>query len=120
MQICVLGGGVIGAATAYYLACDGHAVTLLEKDAGVGLGTSYANGGQLSYNYVAPLAEPSVLPKLPGWLLARDAPLKFNLRLEPQQWRWGLAFLRACTTAAARAGTADLLALGLYSRELVH
>jgi D-amino-acid dehydrogenase len=120
MQICVLGGGVIGAATAYYLTRDGHAVTLVEKDAGLGLETSYANGGQLSYNYVAPLAEPSVLAKLPGWLLARDSPLKFRPRLEPQQWRWGLAFLRACTHAAARAGTADLLALGLYSRDLVH
>jgi D-amino-acid dehydrogenase len=120
MQICVLGGGVIGAATAYYLTRDGHAVTLIEKDEGVGLETSYANGGQLSYNYVAPLADPSVLPKLPAWLFTRESPLRFTPRLEPQQWRWGFAFLRACTAETARTGTADLLALGLYSRALIH
>ena len=120
MRICVLGGGVVGVATAYYLARDGHEVTVVERAAAAGLETSFANGGQLSYSYVAPLADPSVIPKLPRWLLRADSPLRFVPRMEPQQWWWLLRFLRACTTAAAREATVQLLALGFYSRSLVH
>jgi D-amino-acid dehydrogenase len=78
MKALVLGGGVVGLAAAYYLARDGHEVAVVERNAGVGLETSYANGGQLSYSYVAPLAGPGVLPKVPPWLLRRDAPLRFR------------------------------------------
>jgi D-amino-acid dehydrogenase len=120
MRICVLGGGVVGVATAYYLARDGHEVTVVDQAEGAGLETSFANGGQLSYSYVAPLADPSVIPKLPSWLVRRDSPLRFVPRLELQQWRWGLAFLRACTAVASRAATVQLLGLGFYSRSLVH
>ena len=52
------------------------------------LETSFANGGQLSYSYVAPLASPSVIPKIPPWLLRRDSPLRFTPELDPDQWRW--------------------------------
>ncbi|MFP3335447.1 amino acid dehydrogenase, partial [Pseudomonas sp. SIMBA_064] len=80
---------------------------------GPGLGTSRANGAQLSYSFVAPLADPAVLPKLPVWLLGRDTPLRWRPRLDPAQWRWCLDFLRACTRAQSRATTRELLALGL-------
>lgn len=120
MRICVLGGGVVGVATAYYLSRDGHEVTVVERGAGPALETSYANGGQLSYSYVAPLADPSVIPKLPSWLIRPDSPLQFVPRFEPQQWRWLLQFLAACTLSAAREATVQLLALGFYSRALLH
>lgn len=120
MRICVLGGGVIGVTTAYFLARDGHQVTLVERHADVAQETSHANGGQLSYNYVAPLADPSVLPKLPQWLLSRDAALRFVPRLDPRQWLWCAAFLRACTRARSRATTAELLGLGFLSQRLLH
>lgn len=120
MRICVLGGGVVGVTTAYYLARDGHQVTLVERHADVAQETSHANGGQLSYNYVAPLADPSVLPKLPQWLFARDAALRFVPRLDVRQWRWCLQFLRACTRARSRASTAELLSLGFLSQRLIH
>lgn len=120
MRICVLGGGVVGVASAYYLAREGHSVTLLEAREGLALETSQANGAQLSYSYVAPLADPAVLPKLPGWLLDRDSPLRFMPRLDLQQWRWCLAFLRACRSDVARTVTAELLGLGYRSRTLVH
>ena len=77
MHICVLGAGVIGITTAYYLNKAGHRVTVIERNAHAGLETSYANGGQLSYSYVAPLAGPGVVPKIPPWLLKRDSPLRF-------------------------------------------
>ncbi len=120
MRICVLGAGVVGVATAYYLAGDGHEVTVVDGAAAAGLETSFANGGQLSYSYVAPLADPSVIPKLPTWLIRADSPLRFVPRVEPQQWWWLLRFLRACTLHASREATIQLLALGFYSRALVH
>ena len=120
MRICVLGGGVVGVAMAYYLARDGHAVTVIERGPAVGLETSFANGGQLSYSYVVPLADPAVIPKLPAWLIRRDSPLRLVPRIEWQQIRWGLSFLRACTAQASRSGTIELLALGFYSRALIH
>lgn len=120
MRICVLGGGVIGVTTAYYLARGGHQVTVLEQREGVALETSFANGGQLSYSYVAPLADPAVLPKLLGWLLRRESALRFVPRPDLRQWRWALSFLRACRAGVARLATAQLLALSFYSRSLLH
>lgn len=120
MRVCVLGGGVVGVASAYHLAREGHAVTLLEARDGLAQETSLANGAQLSYSYVAPLADPTVLPKLPGWLLDRNSPLRFAPRLDWRQWAWCLAFLRACRSKVAQRVTAQLLALGQLSRERVH
>jgi D-amino-acid dehydrogenase len=86
----------------------------------VGLETSFANGGQLSYSYVAPLASPSVIPKLPPWLLRRDSPLRFRPEIDPQQWRWCLEFLAACNQRTADETTRRLLRLAFYSRDLMH
>ena len=120
MKVCVLGAGVAGMTSAYFLARDGHDVTVVERNAGVGLETSYANGGQLSYSYVAPLAGPGVLPKVPPWLLKRDAPLRFSPRLDYYQWRFCLQFVLACTTAQSELTTSRLLRLSFYSRALMH
>jgi len=120
MKILVLGGGVVGLAAAYHLARDGHEVAVVERNHGVGLETSYANGGQLSYSYVAPLAGPGVLPKIPPWLLRRDAPLRFRPALDWAQWRWCLEFVLACTRRRADLTTRRLLRLAYYSRSLMH
>jgi D-amino-acid dehydrogenase len=118
-HVCVLGGGVIGTATAYYLARNGHRVTVLDGGEGVGMGTSFANGGQLAYSFVAPLAAPGVLRHLPGWMMSREAPLHFVPGLSMKQWRWCALFLLACTAARSRQSTVEMLGLGEYSRELV-
>jgi len=117
MHICIIGAGVIGVTSAWALARAGHDVTVLEAREAAGLATSYANGGQLSYSYVAPLAEPGVFRSLPGWLLKHDSPLRFRPRLDPQQWRWGAAFLRHCTAATVRRTTAQMLTLSYLSRD---
>ena len=109
-----------GVASAWYFWRDGHEVTVLERNAGVALETSFANGGQLSYSYVAPLASPSVIPKIPPWLLRRDSPLRFRPELDPDQWRWILAFLAACNGSTADDTTQKLLRLAFYSRDLMH
>jgi D-amino-acid dehydrogenase len=120
MKVCVLGAGVAGMTSAYFLARAGHDVTVVERNTGVGLETSYANGGQLSYSYVAPLAGPGVLPKVPPWLMRRDAPLRFSPRLDYFQWRFCLQFVLACNAAQSELTTSRLLRLSFYSRELMH
>jgi len=120
MKILILGAGVAGVASAYYFWRDGHEVTVLERNEGVALETSFANGGQLSYSYVAPLASPSVIPKIPPWLLRRDSPLRFRPELDWDQWRWILEFLAACNDATADRTTERLLRLAFYSRDLMH
>jgi D-amino-acid dehydrogenase len=120
MHVCVIGAGVVGVTTAWYLARQGLKVTLVDRLAAAAQGASFANGGQLSYSYVAPLAGPGVLGNLPDWLMNADSPLRFHPRLDLHQWRWCLNFMRACTMGRSRKTTAELLELSYYSRELVH
>jgi D-amino-acid dehydrogenase len=119
MRVTILGAGVIGLATAYYLVRDGHKVTVVDRNDGVALETSFANGAQLSYSYVAPLAGPGVLPKIPPWLLRRDSPLRFYPKLDASQWRWLLEFVLACNARQSDVTTRRLLALSFYSRRLM-
>ena len=114
--ICVIGAGVIGCATAYQLVRQGYQVQLLDAQNGAGEGASRANGAQLSYSYVEPLASPTTLRALPGLLLAKDSPLRFEPRMDWRQWHWGASFLLACTAAKVRYGTQQLLALAQCSR----
>jgi len=120
MKVLILGAGVAGVACAYYFWRDGHQVTVIDRNRDVALETSFANGGQLSYSYVAPLASPSVIPKIPPWLLRRDSPLRFRPELDWDQWRWILEFLAACNDATADRTTERLLRLAFYSRDLMH
>ena len=119
-HVVVLGAGIIGIATAYFLTKAGHRVTVIERNSNAGLETSYANGGQLSYSYVAPLAGPGVVPKIPPWLLRADSPLRFYPKFDLDQWRWCINFVRACNRPQAEISTVHLLRLAYYSRDLIH
>lgn len=120
MKICVVGAGVVGLTTAYFLARSGHAVTIVERNGSPAQETSYANGGQLSYSYVAPLAAPSIFPSLPKYLLDPKSPLAFRLRADPRQWRWLLEFIRACGSNTFTRHTAELSLLAAFSRTTMH
>lgn len=116
MQICILGAGIVGLAAAYELYQAGHQVTVVDKAAHAGSGTSMGNGAQLSYSYVQPLADPAIWQQLPKLLFSSDSPLKFRLQADPQQWRWCLAFLAACNADRSAASTRSLLQLAALSR----
>ncbi|MDW5377071.1 FAD-dependent oxidoreductase [Halomonas sp. HP20-15] len=113
--VTVVGAGVTGLTTALALHEAGYPVRVVDP-AEPGSGTSAANGAQLSWAFVAPLAEPAVLPKLPGWLLRTDSPIRWMPRPDPALPGWGLAFLRACTRRRVRATTTALLELAALGR----
>ncbi len=116
-QVIVIGGGVIGLTSAWWLLEAGFGVTLLEREPAVGAGASFANGGQLSYRYVAPFADSGVPLKALRWLFQEDGPLRFRLEADVRQWRWLMKFLAHCRADTSRATTARLLALGELSRQ---
>lgn len=115
MDVCVLGAGIVGLTTAYELNRQGMRVTVVDRETS-GAGASGGNGAQLSYSYVQPLADPSIWLQLPKLLLSPDSPLKVRPQWDVQQWRWGLAFLRACNAQTSARSTASLLALAALSR----
>lgn len=116
MKAVVLGAGVIGVSTAYELAKEGFEVEVLERREGVGLETSFANGGQISANHCEPWAAPGVIEQALKWLGRKDAPLLFHLRLDPALWAWTLRFLSQSREEKFWANVAKILRLALYSR----
>ncbi|WP_409432241.1 FAD-dependent oxidoreductase [Litorimonas sp. RW-G-Af-16] len=124
MKICVLGAGVIGVSTAYALGRLGHDVSVIDKAADVSMGASHANGAQLSYSYIDPLASPDTLRKLPTYLLGRDNALQLKFKADMAYMRWGMSFLRNCTSARfdanrkARQALAELSSAALESFKL--
>ena len=112
----VIGGGVVGLTTAWALLQRGHRVTLIEREAEVAQGASHANGGQLSYRYVSPLADAGVPLKALRWLLDPDGPLRFRPEASWAQWQWLAAFLRHCRAPVNWRTTERLLALGACSQ----
>ena len=116
MKVLVLGAGVIGVTTAWFLSKSGHDVTVLDRCDAAGMETSFANGGQISVSHAEPWANPSAPLKVLKWLAREDAPLLFRLRPDLRQWLWGLAFLRECTPARTRRNIRQIVNLGLYSR----
>jgi D-amino-acid dehydrogenase len=115
-HIVVVGGGIVGLTTAWSLLERGHSVSVVERETEVAQGASHANGGQLSYRYVSPLADEGVPLKALRWLMDPDGPLRFKPELSWQQWSWMLAFLRACRGRVNRRTTSRLLALGAFSQ----
>ncbi len=117
MNVVVLGAGLLGVSTAWYLRQLGHAVTVVDRQAVPGAETSFANGGQISVSHAEPWANPSAPLKVLRWLGREDAPLLFRLRADARQWAWGLGFLRECTPARTRHNIRQIVRLGTYSRE---
>ena len=117
MKVIVLGAGLLGVTSAYFLRQHGHDVTVVDRQATPAAETSFANGGQISVSHAEPWANPGAPLKLLKWLGREDAPLLFRLRADLRQWLWGLQFLRECTPARTRHNIEQIVRLGTYSRE---
>lgn len=117
MNVVVLGAGLLGVTSAYFLRQQGHDVTVIDRQATPAAETSFANGGQISVSHAEPWANPGAPLKLLKWLGQEDAPLLFRLRADLRQWLWGLQFLRECTPARTRHNIRQIVRLGTYSRD---
>jgi len=119
MHVAVLGAGVIGVTTAYYLAERGHTVTHIDRASDVATKTSYANGSQLSYSYTDSLARPEFLPQMPWLLLGLDPAIRVNAFQNLSMFTWGLQFLAQCTAAKAKENTIAVLKIAMRSARLI-
>lgn len=119
MHTVVLGAGVVGVTTAYYLAAAGHDVTIVDRDTEVAQSCSYGNGAQLSYSYVDAMASPAFLAKMPGLLAGIDRAIRVRPPINMDLLRWGLSFLGQCSSDKATRNTIANLALAERSKQLL-
>lgn len=118
MRVLVLGAGVVGTTTAFYLQKAGHEVTVLDRQEKSAMETSFANGGQIAAAHADPWASPATPLKALKWLGKKDAPLLFHfLRLDPDLWKWCYQFLRNCTSGRTDINTERTLRVALHSRK---
>ena len=117
MKVIVLGSGVIGVTTAYYLACAGHEVTVVDRQPKPAQETSFANAGEVSPGYSSPWAGPGVPVKAIKWLLMRHGPLVIWPKLDPVMWIWMLKMLRNCTSARYAVNKSRMIPIAEYSRD---
>jgi D-amino-acid dehydrogenase len=116
MKIMVLGAGLLGITTAYFLVRDGHEVTVVDEHATPGMGTSHANGGQISVSHPEPWASPAVPRLLLHWLGDPHAPFRIQQGRDAELWSFGYRFLRNCTSRRHSLNTRAIARLALYSR----
>lgn len=117
MRVLVLGSGVVGVTSAWYLARAGHEVTVLDRQPAPGMETSFANAGQVSPGYSAPWAAPGIPVKALKWLLMRHRPLVLWPRLDGGLYRWLARMLANCSGSAYALNKGRMLRLAEYSRD---
>lgn len=117
MRVLVLGSGVIGVTSAWYLAAQGHEVTVIDRQPGVALETSFANAGQISPGYSTPWAAPGIPLKALKWLFQRHAPLSIRPDGSLFQWRWLGQMLANCRADRYAVNKERMLRLSEYSRD---
>ncbi len=115
MKVIIIGGGVIGVASAYYLARAGHAVHLIDRSNDIANETSFANGGQVSWSSASPWAAPGIPLTALGWLFKPHSPLILRPNADPAMWHWLMGFLRNCTDARYRRNKERQIRLARYS-----
>ena len=120
MKILVLGAGVVGTAAAYYLARDGHDVTVVERHPTAAMGTSYCNAGLVSPGDATAWASPAALKTFVRGVFNHDLGIRVRLLSDPYLYLWSLRFLTQCTPARLRANTLPKLRLALYSRDCIN
>ncbi|MCA7024869.1 MULTISPECIES: D-amino acid dehydrogenase [Stenotrophomonas] len=120
MRVLILGSGVIGTTSAWYLRQAGHEVTVLDRQPGPALETSFANAGQLSFGYTSPWAAPGVPLKAVKWLFQEHAPLAIRPTADIAQYRWLWQMLRNCTAGRYAINKARMVRMSDYSRDCIN
>ena len=120
MRVLVLGSGVIGTTSAWYLRQAGFEVTVVDRQPGPALETSFANAGQLSFGYTSPWAAPGVPKKAIGWLFEKHAPLAIKPGMDLAQYRWLWQMLRNCTHERYAINKARMVRMSEYSRDCLN
>lgn len=115
MKVIVLGGGIIGTTTAYFLAKAGHEVELVERQSEVAMETSFANGGVLHTSEAEPWSRPGMPRKILSWMGKENSPMLLRPNAIPSMWRWGLSFMRNCTLERYRESAAINLRLSFHA-----
>ncbi|MDQ2066269.1 D-amino acid dehydrogenase [Xinfangfangia sp. CPCC 101601] len=116
MRVVVLGAGVVGVTSAWYLAQAGHEVTVVDRQPGPALETSFANAGEVSFGYCSPWAAPGIPMKAMKWLMMEHAPLILRPKLDAAMLTWLAKMLRNCTSARYAVNKSRMLRLADYSR----
>jgi D-amino-acid dehydrogenase len=116
MKVIVLGSGVVGTVSAWYLAQAGHEVTVIDRQSGPALETSFANAGEVSFGYCSPWAAPGIPRKAVKWLFMKHAPLIVKPKVDAAMIGWMLAMLRNCTAGRYAINKSRMLRLADYSR----
>ena len=117
MKVIVLGAGVLGVTTAYYLAKQGAEVEVLDRQAGPGMETSFANAGELSYGMTSPWAAPGIPMKAVKWLFMRHRPLFIWPLISPTMWAWGIRMLSNCNADSYKINKGRMVRISNYSRD---
>ncbi len=119
MKVAILGAGVVGVTSAWYLMRAGHDVIVVEREPGPALETSYANGGQVSWGYATPWASPGVIGKLISWQFDPNSPLRLHFQADYRMWRFLIRMLVNAAPATYKKNKSILLRLGLYSYQML-
>lgn len=119
MKVIILGSGVIGVTSAYYLAREGHEVVVIDRQPEPALENSFANAGEVSPGYSAPWAAPGIPLKAIKWMLMKHSPLVIRSQLDPALWSWGLQMLRNCTAARYEQNKGRMVRLAEYGRDAI-
>jgi D-amino-acid dehydrogenase len=119
VKIIVLGSGVIGVTSAYYLAKAGHDVTVIDRQPAAGLETSYGNAGEISPGYATPWAGPGVPMKAVKWLMMQHSPLVIRPSFDPHMWSWILQMLANCNHRSYETNKSRMVRIAEYSRDVL-
>ena len=120
MEILVIGAGVVGVTTAYMLSKAGYQVTVIERNQEAASEASHANGGQLSYDFAAPMGNPALLRKLPSILAGKDIGFRMAPGFDRHYVAWSARFLKNCAPHRAKENAAKLSSLAKASGEALH
>lgn len=118
-SVIVIGGGIVGLSTAFYLRAEGHEVTLLDKGT-ITEGASFVNAGYLTPSHIVPLAAPGMISKGLKWMLNSSSPFYIKPRLDADLISWGWKFMRSCSKKHVQRSLAAIKEINELSKGLYH